>query len=187
MLHTIGMRESAESAAIYHRIEVRHAMITRWLFRVIRLAVSIGFLIPNMDPISYASFNYPKPDQWILPLGIQWGRANITKKTVHFTTARLNLDHFSSIYPRGIYLGYFVDLFIEVASTPEFFAVMIASISLFVDACAYTKEMVDDLSFRMAQIGDHFLDAKKNGHNRLCQLSVLAAVNEIRFHYNIVG
>lgn len=66
-----GMQKSTQSTAIYHRIEAKHEMVSRFVFRAFNIGVIAFALISAAFPVSYICFGYPTPDMWILPMEIQ--------------------------------------------------------------------------------------------------------------------
>lgn len=78
-----GILISDESSGIYRRIEAKHALITTLLFRGLRLAGIIFYMIPTIVcPVWYACFRYPAPEKWFRPVSMQYDRTNHTKANI---------------------------------------------------------------------------------------------------------
>lgn len=86
----------------------------------------------------------------------------------------------SSLYVHGTYVGFYIDMIIEIAGAFEYFGMVTVSMSLYVGLCAYAKAMVDDIKARVNEIDRNLLDAKNNMEN------ILAVIDEIKFHYRII-
>lgn len=83
-------------------------------------------------------------------------------------------------------MGFFIDLFIEICTSIGTATMMLSMISLYGGLCAYTKAMVDDLKGKLRKINESLLVAKQSD-GRNCMDTVLAIVEEIRFHQTIIG
>lgn len=90
--------------------------------------------------------------------------------------------HFSSIYARESYVGFFIDWLIEVGAAVQGTIVVITSLSLYIGLCAYTKAMVDDLKSQTRTINGALLPKQDAAS---CMASELAVSNEIKFHCDI--
>lgn len=61
----------------YEQIEQQHTFITRMLYNIQVITCAAVFTLLAMQPISYIIFDYPKPDQWRIPIYIQLNPVHI--------------------------------------------------------------------------------------------------------------
>lgn len=91
--------------------------------------------------------------------------------------------HFSSIYVNGPYIGYFIDMSIQMATSVEFLVIVFTTAPLLVGIFVYMNGIVDDLRSQMQEINGRPQDAKRSNINRMDR----TVVDAIRFHYKIIG
>lgn len=82
-----------------------------------------------------------------------------------------------------MYVGFFVDMTIEVIGLVFYFAVIITAGSLFSGLCLYITGMVDDVGLQIALL-DNNQSNQMNAAERRRAREVY--VNEIRFHIKII-
>ena len=68
----VGCSVSIQSHQIHRRVERKHAFLFIWLVKCVCGVLAIVYLTSAMQPVSYALFGYPLPQQWVLPIEIQY-------------------------------------------------------------------------------------------------------------------
>lgn len=73
-----GCEQSEEAYSIYKKCEERHSRIVNGIYRFAMISVFLLCGIVALLPIIYAIFGTPAPNQWIIPMPMQYAIFNST-------------------------------------------------------------------------------------------------------------
>lgn len=163
MIDFVGSSTSAYGFAHYENVEHRHTFFTSVLIKGAYLSTVLSYSSYALYPISYAIFNYPEPDNWLLPTGF-------------------NCLLFEEIPNRTV--RFFADWFIQLSLSIVCFIIAITIVSFYVGFCSYVEAMVKDLQQQLKH-SDEFGEHTKS--NRFIQIGFRwIYLDETLFHKDIL-
>lgn len=144
-----------KSIGSYEEIERKHELITRLFYYIPILTCVVVFTLTAMQPILYMVFEFPRPEQWQLPIQAQyvsvlsfdWISKMRSNSMIFFA-----FDQCSQPVSIDTVLGFYTGLILQIISARLQIVTYTTAISFNLGVCMYFNGLIEHLYEQFAHL-----------------------------------